>query len=96
MTKRKRTGFWGKFDELMDSMPGLDDDMFAGDNEVHVNGRSNNVVVNGNSKIKQSSSFSSSTSSIVQGGKKIVIKTKNGKTTITVNGKEYVPKGENK
>lgn len=36
--------------------------------------------------------FGVSTSTIVQGGKKIVITTKNGETTIRVNGKEYVEK----
>lgn len=35
---------------------------------------------------------SSSTSEIWQNGKHISIKTVNGKTTIKVNGKEYVPK----
>lgn len=37
-------------------------------------------------------SHGSSTSTIIQNGKKIVIKTVDGKTTIKMNGKEYVEK----
>jgi hypothetical protein len=35
---------------------------------------------------------SSSSSTIVHGDKKIIIKTENGKTTVHINGKEYVRK----
>ncbi len=95
----KEKGFWGKFEELMSSLPGHIDEEIqkiersveSGDNSISTVG-SNNVVISGNSFIEQTSRFNSSSSTIVQGGKKIVITTKNGKITITVNGKEYVPK----
>ena len=95
----KEKGFWGKFEELMSSLPGHIDEEIqkiersveSGDNSISTVG-SNNVVISGNNSIKQTSRFNSSSSTIVQGGKKIVITTKNGKTTITVDGKEYVPK----
>jgi hypothetical protein len=78
----KRKGFWGKFDDLMDSLPGYIDDQMK-DAKKEVKKRGANIV-----------NISSSTSEIWQNGKKIVVKTVNGKTTVKVNGKEYVPKGE--
>ena len=94
---KKRTGFWGKFDDLMDSLPEHIDNEFRTSHRETTTIGKNNVVVNGSgSSVKQSSSFGTSTSTIVQGGKKVVIKTKNGKTTVSVNGTEYGPKGENK
>lgn len=81
-----KKGFWGKFDALMDSLPDYID------SEINSAGN-NNVVINGNSSVKQTTVFGSSKSVINQGGKKIVVSTKNGKTTITVDGKEYTEKG---
>jgi len=78
--------FWKNFENLMDSLPEYIDD------EINSVG-SNNVIINGNSSVRQKSSFSSSTSVISQGGNKIEVTTKNGKTTIKVNGKEYVESG---
>lgn len=74
-----------------DASEGWDDE----DDGVTVNsiGRNNTVITGNGTSVKQTSVFGSSSSTIVQGGKKIVIKTKNGKTVIKVNGKEYVPKG---
>ena len=80
-----RKGFWSSFDDLMSKIPEYID------SEINTIGK-NNVVINGNSNVTQRSSFGSSTSVISQGGKKIEITTKNGKTTIKVNGKEYVEK----
>jgi len=42
--------------------------------------------------IQKQVSSGSSISTVIQNGKKIVVKTVNGKTTVTVNGKEYVEK----
>lgn len=84
----KRKGFWGKFDDLFDSLPGyIDEQIKSAEGSVNTVGR-NNVVINGSSIVKQHTVFGSSTSTINQGGKKIEVKTKNGKTTIKVNGKE--------
>ena len=87
-------------DKAMEALPShIDNEIKAGNGSVNTIGH-NNVVVQrsrgdnspnvniGGSTIKQSSMFGTSTSTIVQGSKKIVIKTKNNKTTITVNGKE--------
>lgn len=82
MSKNK---FWDKFDNLMSALPDYIN------NEINSIGE-NNVIINGSSKVVQKSSFSTSVSNISQGGKKIEIVTKNGKTTIKVNGKEYVEK----
>ena len=71
--------------DLMDALP---DHI---ENEINSVGE-NNVVINGNSSVVQKSSFGTSRSTISQGGNKIEIVTKNGKTTIKVNGKEYVEK----
>lgn len=96
MGKRKRDrGFWGlfddamdKLDDVMDSLPShIDNEIKSGNNSVTTVGR-NNVVINGSSSVTQRSVFGSSTSTIVQSGKKIEVKTKNGKTIIKVNGKE--------
>ena len=82
-----KKGFWSKFDELMDSLPEYVN------NEIEIAQSGSNMIIgNNNSSIKQSSAFGSSSSTIVQGGNKIKITTKNGKTTIKVNGKEYVEK----
>lgn len=84
--------FWKKFDDLMSSLPDeINNEIEVAQNSINTSG-SNNVVVSGNSSVVQKSTFGSSSSTIVQGGNKIVITTKNGKTTIKVNGKEYVPK----
>ena len=83
-----KKGFWSKFDELMSSLP----EAIENEIEVAQSSTGNMVVNNSNSYVKQSAMFGSSTSTIVQGGNKISITTKNGKTTIKVNGKEYVPK----
>ena len=99
---KKNKGFWGLFDEAfehldkaMDALPKhIDEEIEAGNNSVNTVGH-NNVVINGSSIVKQRTVFGHSTSTINQGGKRIVITTKNGKTTIKVNGTEYVPK-ENK
>ena len=80
-----KKGFWDKFSDLMDALP---DHI---ENEINSVGE-NNVVINGNSSVVQKSSFGTSRSTISQGGNKIEIVTKNGKTTIKVNGKEYVEK----
>lgn len=84
----RRKGFWGKFDDLFESLPEyIDGEIKAAENSVNTIGN-NNVVINGSSIVKQRTVFGSSTSTINQGGKKIVVKTKNNKTTISVNGKE--------
>lgn len=80
-----KKGFWDKFGDLMDSIPDYID------SEINSVGE-NNVVINGNSSVVQKSSFGTSRSTISQGGNKIEIVTKDGKTTITVNGVEYAPK----
>lgn len=80
-----KKGFWGKFSDLMDSLP-----KYIGD-EINSIGEGNKISSK-SSSLFQSSKYSSSTSTIVQGGKNIKIVTKNGKTTITVNGKEYIEK----
>lgn len=85
---KKKPGFWAKVDDLIDSLP----EYING--EINTVGK-NNIVINGSNSVTQSSTFGSSVSTITQGGKKIVIKTKNGKTTVTVNGNEYVPKEKN-
>jgi frataxin-like iron-binding protein CyaY len=69
---------WKKFDELMDSLPDYIDEQV-------------DKFTGGNSVV-QTSSNGSSTTTIMQNGKKIVVKTTHKKTTITVNGKEYVEK----
>ena len=80
-----KKGFWDKFSDLMDSLP----DQI--ENEINSVGE-NNIVINGNSSVVQKLKFGTSRSTISQGGNKIEIVTKNGKTTIKVNGKEYVEK----
>ncbi len=81
-----RKGFWGKFDDLMDSLPEV-----INDASINTIG-DNNTVYTSNSTVKQVSFGGSSKSTIKQGGNTIVISTKKGKTTVTVNGKEYVEK----
>lgn len=81
----KKKGFWEKFNDTMASLPDYIDE------EINSVG-DNNIVINGSSSVKQTSVFGSSKSVIKQGGKQIVITTKNGKTTITVNGKEWEEK----
>lgn len=76
-----RKGFWGKFDDLMDSLPGYIEEQT---DKAKKDGTYHETI--------QTSSYSSSTSTINQDGKKIKVVTKNGKTTITVDGKEYVEK----
>ena len=84
MAKKKRTGIWGKFDDLMDSVFEEVNNSTSvkqtsrGDNSPNVS-----IIGKGN-KIR---SFSSNTSTIVQDGKTVVVKTKNKEMTITVNGK---------
>ena len=91
-----RKGFWSRFDDLMSSLPGeIDRHIKDVDSSVNTWG-SNNVVISSGSSVKQSSKSGSSSTTISQGGDKIVITTKNKKTTIKVNGKEYVPKIEAK
>lgn len=82
-----KKGFWGKFSDLMNALPEYID------SEINTIGEDNKISTKGSS-LFQSSKYSSSTSTIVQGGKNIKIVTKNGKTTITVNGKEYIEKNE--
>lgn len=90
-----RKGFWGKFDELIDAIPGyIDEQIEAGDNSITTVGSNNVVSIGGGSSIKQTSSFGKSSTVIKQGGKKIVVTTQNGNTIITVDGKEYIPKEE--
>jgi hypothetical protein len=87
--KQKRNGFWGRFDDLMDSLPGYIDEQVnndfsvvqSGDNSVNTVGRNNRIFSNSSSK-----------SVTVTNGMKIVSETKNGKSKITVNGEEVVPK----
>lgn len=76
--KTFKTNFWNKFGDLMSSLPEYIDE------QINVIGTDNTI--------NQKSSFGSSTSVISQGGNKIEVCTKNGKTTIKVNGKEYVEK----
>lgn len=92
-----RKGFWGKFDEMMNSLPEyIDEEMKSVEKSITTVGSNNVVSVSGNTSIKQSSKFGSSSSTIVQGGNKIVITTKNKKTTIKVNGKEWAEKNDSK
>ena len=79
MTKRK--GFWGKFDNLMEALPDYIEEQTE---KAKKSGTYSETIT--------TSSYSSSTSTIHQDGKKIKVVTKNGKTTITVDGKEYVEK----
>jgi len=72
-----RKGFWGKFDELMDALPGYIDSQIE---EASGDGKG------------WFTSKSVSTSTTITNGKKVEVKTVNGKTTIKVNGKEYVEK----
>lgn len=80
-------GFWDKFSDLMESLPAHIE------NEIDLAEKSGNYT---QKTVIQKSSSSSSTSTIVQGGNKIVVKTVNGKTKITVNGKEYTEKQDAK
>lgn len=77
--------FWKKFDELMDSLPDYIEE------QVDKFGDSIDKFTDDNS-VSQVSVNGKSTTTIMQNGKKIVIKSVNKKTTITVNGKEYVEK----
>ena len=81
-----KNGFWGDISDIWTNKT-----MKYIDGKINTVG-SNNVIINGNSSVRQKSSFRSSTSVISQGGNKIEVTTKNGKTTIKVNGKEYVEK----
>lgn len=78
-------GFWKKFDELMDSIPDYIEE------QVDKLGDSIDKFTGSNS-VNQVSINGKSTTTIMQNGKKIVIKSVNRKTSITVNGKEYVEK----
>lgn len=80
-----RKGFWGKFDDLMSSLP---DHI---DNEINTVG-SDNSIYTSNKSVIQTSSFGKSSTTVKQDGKKIVISTVNGKTVIKVDGVEYLPK----
>lgn len=79
----KRKGFWGKFDDLMGSLPEYIE------NQVEIN--SVNSIGNNNTVIQSSRSSKSVT---VTNGMKVVAETKNGKTKITINGNEVVTKKE--
>lgn len=78
-----RKGFWGKFDDLMDSLPGYIEEQTEKAKKSGNYTESNTVTIN---------NISTSTTTVRQNGKKIVVQAKNGKTTITVDGKEYVEK----
>lgn len=73
-----KSNFWEKFEDLMSDIPSF----------IEETGQEVEDLV-GNFSYQHSGS---SVSKIVHNGKKIVITTKNGKTTIKVNGKEYVRK----
>jgi len=83
MKKNKRQGFWGRFDELINNLPDyIDKEIKAGNNSVNTIGRSNTII--------QSSNSSKSVSNM--NGINIVSETKNGKSKITINGEQVVPK----
>ena len=82
MTK-KRGGFWGRFDDLMEGLPDyIDSQIEVGDNSVNSIGNNNTVV----------QSSHSGKSITISNGIKVVTETKNGKSKITINGEEVVPK----
>lgn len=82
----KRKGFWGKFDDLMDSLPGyIDSEIKYAKKDIVSSRKSTTITL-------PKMVHTTSSSEIWQNGKHVIIKTVNGKTTIKVNGKEYVPK----
>jgi carbonic anhydrase len=71
--------FWDHFDKLMSSLPGY----------------INEEIEDNTKEYKSSNGLFTSKSVTVtsmQNGKTIKVKTVNGKTTVTVNGKEYIEK----
>lgn len=71
-----KKGFGDKFDELMDSIPShIEEHMVT----------SKSIV---NSRVSNYYSIESST--IINDGKEVKVETINGKTKVTVDGKEYV------
>lgn len=72
-----KSKFWDKFDNLMDALPGYIDEQIDKAEKDHSG---------------MFTSKSVTTSTTITNGKKIEVKTVNGKTTIKVNGKEYVEK----
>lgn len=73
-----KKAFWKKFDSLMDSLPEYIE------SEINTVGENNIVIQKSTSGINKST--------VTHNGDKIEVITKNGKTTIKVNSKEYVEK----
>ena len=71
--------FWKKFDDIFASMDELIDEE---DDSINTIGNNNRIF---------NKSYSSSTTTNIINGDKVVVKTVNGKTTVTINGKKYVP-----
>lgn len=78
MVKKKQDA-WDRFEDTMNSLGDVISDW----------GEKTSKTLRG---IDMGYGHSSSVSTTIQNGLKVVVKTTNGKTVITVNGKEYVPK----
>lgn len=85
--------------EMADQLADYDSDadnvteVKSGNNSVTVIGKGNKITTSKSQTIRQFGIGKSvSNSVIVQGGKKVEVQTKDGKTTIKVDGKEYVEK----
>lgn len=78
-----KKGFWDKFNDLMSSFPDYAEEQFEEATEEHEH----------KDGLFKRKSVSITT---MQNGKTIKVKTVNGKTTVTVNGKEYVEKEKEK
>lgn len=82
-----KSKFWQRFDEMFGKM----DDMFD-----ELPNYIDEQIGKSEKKGGLFTSKSVSMSTTIQNGKKVEVKTENGKTTIKVNGKEYVEKEKEK
>jgi carbonic anhydrase len=78
--------FWDKFDNLFDKMGELFEELPDYiDEQLDKAGQKRDGMFR---------SVSVTTSTTINNGKKVEVKTTNGKTTVRVNGKEYVERSE--